>query len=43
VVRIAREFGKQSYIGAFASSRDFADTSNRMVSLDARLKFSPNG
>ena len=42
VVRIAREFGKQSYIGAFASSRDFADTSNRIVSLDARLKFSPN-
>jgi hypothetical protein len=42
VVRIAREFGKQSYIGGFASSRDFADTSNRIVSLDARLKFSPN-
>jgi hypothetical protein len=42
VVRVAREFGKQSYIGAFASSRDFADTSNRIVSLDARLKFSPN-
>src|SRR3989441_5370052 len=42
VVRIAREFGKQSYIGVFASSRDFADTSNRIVSLDARLKFSPN-
>jgi Domain of unknown function (DUF5916) len=42
VVRVAREFGKQSYIGGFASSRDFADTSNRVVSLDARLKFSPN-
>jgi hypothetical protein len=42
VVRVAREFGKQSYIGAFASTRDFADTSNRLVSLDARLKFSPN-
>jgi Domain of unknown function (DUF5916) len=42
VVRVAREFGKQSYIGAFASSRDFADTSNRIVSLDSRLKFSPN-
>src|SRR5438477_4713450 len=40
VVRVAREFGKQSYIGAFASSRDFADTSNRIASLDARLKFS---
>src|SRR6266403_6037137 len=42
VVRIAREFGKQSYIGAFASTRDFADTSNRVVSLDARLKLSPH-
>src|SRR4029077_626705 len=42
VVRIARQFGTQSYIGAFASTRDFADTSNRIVSLDARLKFSPN-
>jgi hypothetical protein len=41
VVRVAREFG-QSYIGAFASSRDFADTSNRVISLDARLKLSPH-
>lgn len=40
VVRVAREFGKQSYIGAFASSRDFADTSNRLASLDARFKLS---
>jgi len=42
VVRVAREFGKQSYIGAFASTRDFADTNNRVVSLDARLKLSKN-
>jgi len=42
VVRVTREFGRQSYIGAFASSRDFADTSNRMASLDTRLKFSKN-
>ena len=42
VVRITREFGKQSYVGAFASSRDFAGTSNRVISLDARLKFSKN-
>jgi Domain of unknown function (DUF5916) len=42
VVRVAREFGKQSYIGVFASTRDFADTNNRIVSLDARLKLSPN-
>jgi uncharacterized protein DUF5916 len=42
VVRVTREFGNQSYIGAFASSRDFADTGNRVASLDARLKFSKN-
>jgi hypothetical protein len=42
VVRVTREFGKQSYIGGFFSSRDFADTSNRVVSLDARLKFTKN-
>jgi hypothetical protein len=42
VVRVTREFGKQSYVGAFVSSRDFADTSNRVASLDARLKLSKN-
>jgi hypothetical protein len=42
VLRVMREFGKQSYIGAFFSSRNFADTSNRIASLDARLKFSKN-
>src|SRR5713226_9043476 len=42
VVRITREFGNQSYIGGFFSSRDFADSSNRVASLDARLKFSKN-
>jgi hypothetical protein len=42
VVRVTREFGKQSYLGAYASSRDFADTSNRVISLDARLKVSKN-
>jgi hypothetical protein len=42
VVRVTREFGKQSYIGGFFSSRDFADTSNRVASLDARLKFLKN-
>jgi hypothetical protein len=41
-LRVTREFGKQSYIGAFVSSRDFADTSNRVASLDARLKFAKN-
>ncbi len=42
VVRVTREFGNQSYIGVFFSSRDFADTSNRVASLDARLKFAKN-
>src|SRR5882762_5471090 len=42
VLRVTREFGNQSYIGAFFSSHDFADTSNRVASLDARLKFSKN-
>jgi hypothetical protein len=42
VVRITREFGSQSFIGAFFSSRDFADTSNRVASLDARIKLSVN-
>jgi uncharacterized protein DUF5916 len=42
VVRVTREFGNQSYIGGFFSSRDFADTSNRVASIDARLKFSKN-
>jgi hypothetical protein len=42
VLRVTREFGNQSYIGGFFSSRDFADTSNRVASLDARLKVSRN-
>src|SRR5713101_5556409 len=42
VVRVTREFSNQSYIGGFFSSRDFADTSNRVASIDARLKFSKN-
>ena len=42
VFRVTREFGTQSYLGAFFSSRDFADTSNRVASIDARIKFSPS-
>ncbi len=42
VLRVTREFGNQSYIGGFFSSRDFADTSNRVASLDARLKIAKN-
>lgn len=42
VVRAAREFGQQSQIGAFFSSRDFADSNNRVASLDTRVKLSPH-
>jgi hypothetical protein len=42
VARVTREFGNQSYVGAFFSSRDFLDTSNRVALLDTRLKFSKN-
>jgi hypothetical protein len=42
VLRVAREFGNQSSIGGFLSSRDFSDTNNRVAAIDARLKFSPN-
>jgi len=42
VVRIQREFGQQSKIGLFVASRDFADTSNRVFSLDTRIKLTPN-
>lgn len=37
VFRVEREFGKQSHIGAFVTSRDFGPSSNRVGSLDARI------
>jgi hypothetical protein len=42
VVRVEREFGQQSKLGILVSSRDFASTSNRVFSLDGRIKLSPN-
>ena len=42
VLRLRREFGEQSGIGLLATSRDFAGGANRVVSLDSRLKLSPN-
>ncbi len=42
VVRGEREFGQQSKLGFFVASRDFAASSNRVFSLDTRIKFSPN-
>jgi hypothetical protein len=40
VIRIQREFAKQSSIGLFATSRDLAASSNRVLALDARIKLS---
>ena len=42
VARVQREFGEQSYVGVLVTSRDFASGSNRVVSLDTRLKLGPN-
>jgi len=41
VVRLQREFGLESYVGALVSSYDFAGSSNRVYSLDARVKLQP--
>jgi len=42
VFRVEREFGKQSHIGAFATSRDFGRSYNRVGSLDARIGIGGN-
>ena len=42
VLRVQREFAAQSTIGLLATSRDFASSSNRVFSLDTRLKLNPN-
>ncbi len=42
VVRAQREFGKQSTIGVLATSRDIGSSSNRVISLDARVKLNAN-
>lgn len=41
-VRIQREFSQQSNVGMLVTSRDFASGSNRVFSLDTRLKLNPN-
>ena len=41
VVRIQREFAKQSTIGMFASSVDFASSSNRVAAIDTRIVLTP--
>jgi hypothetical protein len=42
VVRIQREFAKQSSIGLLATSRTAASSVNDVISLDARLHLDPN-
>lgn len=42
VARIQREFSQQSSIGLLVTGRDFAGSSNRIFSLDTRLKLHPN-
>ena len=42
VARVQREFASQSYIGLLATGRDFGPVSNRVVSVDTRLKLNPN-
>ena len=42
VLRVQREFGAQNMVGVLVTSRDFPSCSNRVVSLDTRLKLNPN-
>ena len=42
VVRVQREFASQSVVGIHVTSLDFAQSSNRVFSLDTRIKFNPN-
>lgn len=42
LLRVKREFAEQSSLGVLVTSRDFASSSNRVVSLDTRLKLNPN-
>lgn len=42
VVRLQREFGAESYVGMLVSSWDFAGSSNRVYSLDTRVRLKPS-
>ncbi len=42
VARVQREISKQSTVAVMATTRDFASSFNRIVSLDARLKLNAN-
>jgi hypothetical protein len=41
IVRLQREIGRESTIGALATTRDGADTRNHVASADARIRLSP--
>jgi hypothetical protein len=42
VVRAQRDFGEQSSVGLFVTSRDFADSFSRLGSMDGRVKLGAN-
>ena len=42
VLRVQREFGSDSHLGMFASSSDFAGSSNRIYAVDTRIKLRRN-
>jgi hypothetical protein len=42
VFRLYRDFGQESRAGALFTTRDFGESSNRVFSLDTRLKLRPN-
>lgn len=42
VLRVQREFAKQSHVGAMVTSRDIGATSNRVASIDTRLRLGEN-
>jgi len=41
VVRLQREFGSESYLGVLVSDLGFAGSSNRVYSVDSRVKIKP--
>jgi hypothetical protein len=42
VARVQRDLGKESTVGVFFSQYSFASSSNRVMSVDSRIKLNPN-
>ncbi len=42
VARVQRDVGKESTVGAFFSQYSFGSSSNRVISVDSRIKLNPN-